>query len=123
MSGPQDCHYGVAWHVLWAGRDGAQLSEAGPHRGRTAQQLVLGGVCFSPADRAESCEVALVLAPLAGFGGGLSNPMSPLDRAGSQLVDVDYRRSVSFGDRTGEARAHQPSVPSGRPGLDGTGPR
>ena len=93
MSGPQGRHDVVASHVLWAWRNSAQLSEAGPHHGRRAQQHVLWGVYFFPADRAEGFGAALVLAPLARSGGGLSDPVSPLGLAGPvagpQLVHVD----------------------------------
>ena len=78
MSGSQSRHDGVVSHVLRAGRDGAQQSEAGPHQGRAAQQDVLGGICFLPADQAEGCGAALVLASVACTGGRLSDPVSPL---------------------------------------------
>ena len=95
VSGPQDRNDVVASHVFWAGRNGAQLSESGPHHGRTAQQHVLWGVCFFPADRAEGCGAVLVLTPVTSSGGGLSDLVSPLGRAGPvadpQLVDVDCR--------------------------------
>ena len=82
LSGPQGRHDVVALHVLRAGRDGAQVSESGPHLGRTAQQHILGVVCFLPADRTEGCRAMLVLALGADSGRGLSDPATSLGRAG-----------------------------------------
>ena len=38
LDGPQGRHDVIASHVLRAGRDGAQVSESGPHQGPTALQ-------------------------------------------------------------------------------------
>ena len=71
----------------------------------TAQRYVLGSISFFPADRAEGCGAALVLATVTGSSGGLSNLVSPLGRAGPvagrQLVDVDCRL---FPPATGRGR-------------------
>ena len=107
VGGPQGRHDAVAPHVLRARRDGAQLSEAGPHQGRIAQQHVLGSVSFLPADRAGGCGAALVPAPVTCSGGAcptlsLHWVLGRVCRvAGPQLVDVKCRRSISTSNRAG----------------------
>ena len=83
LEGRHDC---VASHVLQAGRNGTQPVESGLQQGRALQQDVPLSICLLPADRAEGRRAAMVLAPVAGPGGGLPDPVPPLGRAAGPVA-------------------------------------